>query len=498
MALVVICSLLHVWVTQGDTVPPAADGSGYYRTCLEWRDHIQSGRWRTLLRSLYHSDRRPPLVQAWTTALFLAVGESSIQLARLGQLPFMALLLIGTFGLGARLRDRPTGLLAATLIAGYPQVIGFSRLYWMDLPLATMVVLSIWALIATDHFSRRGPSMLFGLLLALGLLTKYTYPVFVVGPLIFVIWHARRRRPWAQVGLAAGVGLVIAGVWYVPMLSAAWLNYLYNQGIGPLPPRPWWTLTNLSAYLAYLPTTQIGLPLCLLLALSLPLLRNLERATRSMLLLWVGVPYLFFSYAVLGIEWSRFTLPYLPALALITALGLTRLREPLLRAGAVGAALVAVSQLLVLSYRSHPPEGDFAWERTAGAGLLAPQTSDAHLELVPIFGSMNSATQVALFPDHGVLASVVGTWSLEQQTRLFFSVPYAPDESRRQPPTLDRYDFVVHVISPHARSTRFALQLQRLERLWHQEQHRFAPIAERRLPNGYRLLFYRRISGPAV
>jgi 4-amino-4-deoxy-L-arabinose transferase-like glycosyltransferase len=499
IVLIAICSLQHIYVTQRDTVPPAADGSGYYRSCLEWRDQARTGRWRALWRSMVRSDRRPPLVQVWTTALFLAVDEPSIQLARMGQLPFLWLLLIGTFAIGARLKDRETALLAASLVAGYPQVIGFSRLYWMDVPLAAMVVLSLWVLLATDRFERRGPSILFGLLMALGVLTKYSYPIFIIGPLVYVVRQSRRR--WPHIVLAGGVAFVISAVWYVPMLSAAGLNYLYNQGVGPLHARSWWTLKNLFNYMSYLPRTQLGIPLFLLFILSLPFfIRYVESKVRWILFSWVCVPYLFFSYAVLGIEWSRFTLPYLPALALITALGLMRLRLPLVRAIAAAAGITALAQLLMLSHAPSTPTlyGDFIWERITGPGLLSPQSSDLYLEMEPLFGP-HAQRRVALFPDHGVIASVLNTWAFEQQSGLSFSVPYVPEETNWQTTaTLEPYTFVIRVISPVVRSIRFTPELRRFEQLWRREQHHFSPTAERRLPNGYRLLFYRRLSAPAA
>src|SRR5918996_1461361 len=46
---------------------------------------------------------------------------------------------------------------------------------------AAMVALSVWAILASDRFSRTGVAALAGVAVGLGLLSKQNFPVFVVG-----------------------------------------------------------------------------------------------------------------------------------------------------------------------------------------------------------------------------------------------------------------------------------------------------------------------------
>jgi hypothetical protein len=301
-----------------------------------------------------------------------------------------------------------------------------------------------------------------------------------------------RRLALARAGLVALCAGAVAGLWYGPTLGAAWFNYVYNQGVGALAPRPWWTLSNLVLYVRWLPTEQIGwIPFCALL-LALPAFWRAARRDRAILLLWVVVPYLFFTYGLLGIAWSRFTLPYLPALALVTALGLGRLRGAAPRYGSWAIGVASLGLGLVSPHLSAPTSATpFIWERAITRGLIAPGASDFYLQISQL--SPAGARFAAVFPDHGTIASVLSGFSAEQGSPLLFVAPDAPPSLASFPRELSAYPLVVRVLAPgEAPSLRSLPRLRDIERQWQQLYARFSLIAERRIPNGYRLLFYRR------
>jgi 4-amino-4-deoxy-L-arabinose transferase-like glycosyltransferase len=516
--LLLFTTALSVYTINRDTVPMVADAAGYYRTTLVLHRLLEQGRGRAGAALLLRGDLRPPLPQLVTTATYLLLGERSQRVARLSMLPFWWLLLLATYGIGARFKDPPTGLVAAALLAGFPQVIGFSRSYWMDVPLAAMTTAALWALLGTDGLRRRGRSVLFGLALGLGLLTKYTFPVFIGGPAVYLAAGALRRARRAparqrrralllcleSICLALLVATALAAFWYVPTLGSAWRNFVFNRGALVLWPRPAWTLSNLTLYARHL-GLQLGPWLWLLLA-ALPLVLLARRPVRVLLLLWVGLPYLFFTYLVLGIEWARFTLPYLPALALVMALGLMQLRlhRPLRGLGyalGVGALLGNVA----LTFGSPAAPGSFPWQRVQGRGLLAPQGFDVHLPLSRLFPSDRRRwAHVALAPDVGSLASVLETVALEHGQRLRVSVPYEPEAHgfRRRfpfpqrvgdPEYLRAFDYLVWVevprgVRPPAR--RPDLYRQSLA-VWQEVQSELVLSGRVTLPGGYALRIYR-------
>lgn len=508
-ALLLACTWLSVHAVNRDTVPMAADAAGYYRTTLTLDRLLEQGRTREALARLLQAEVRPPLPQLVTVATYRLLGERSQRVARLSILPFLWLLLLATYGLGARLKDRETGVVAAALLAGFPQVIGFSRSYWMDLPLAAVTALSLWALLSSDGLRRRGTALLFGLTLGLGLLTKYTFPVFVGGPALYLALrglrqaHGRRARRLRveNICLALLVTAALAAFWYVPSLDSAWRNFRFNQGTDLLRPRPLWTLENLLLYLRHLPV-QLGPWLVALLG-SAPLFLLLAPSpARLLVALWLGLPYLFFTFFVLGIEWARFTLPYLPALALVIALALMLpRRHRALRALGHALALASLLGAVFLTLGPPPPlpRGAFPWQRAQARGLLAPQGFDVRLcpaRLLPPRGA--GWTHVALAPDVGTLASVLETLALEQGAPLRVSVPYEPEAfgfrgrfafPRRlsDPRYLRAFDYLVWVEPPegiHPVPRRPDLY-RRFLLTWQAVAPTLRPTARVRLPGGY-------------
>ena len=63
--------------------------------------------------------------------------------------------------------------------------------------ITAMVMLNLLALMESKRFTRRGWSLIWGVSAALGMLVKWTFPVYVFIPLLLVIWPLL-RRPQAQ------------------------------------------------------------------------------------------------------------------------------------------------------------------------------------------------------------------------------------------------------------------------------------------------------------
>ena len=136
-----------------------------------------------------------------------------------------ALLVMGAlamFGLGRRLLDPGAGVLAAFLFAPAPFVIFSPLNFQLDLPLAAMVAVALNALARTDARSRRGRSLVFGLVLGLGMLTNPPFAACMSGALASGAWRSirapdRRTRVVHLLG-ALGVAVLIPLPWYGPRL----------------------------------------------------------------------------------------------------------------------------------------------------------------------------------------------------------------------------------------------------------------------------------------
>jgi hypothetical protein len=152
-----------------------------------------------------------------------------------------------------------------------------SRYSYFEFSVAALTVLSIYLLLATERFEKRGSSLLLGVSLGLGILVKRTFPVFVVGALTVVafqaglprkLWRLIRTRPrlrWRNLGLAVAGGLLLSALWYLPNRDSA-LALPAGSWLFPV----WWLLATITLYLVLLPSSTVtNFSSCCALALSL-------------------------------------------------------------------------------------------------------------------------------------------------------------------------------------------------------------------------------------
>jgi len=154
---------------------------------------------------------------------------------------------------------------SVVLLAFFPMFYAMSRHFYLEFALTAMVALSVWLLLATDGFQRRGVSLLFGLSLGLGLLTKRTFAAFAIGPVIVAIlaagllpalWQRLKLRPriyWKRLLLALLGGLVLAAIWYLPNREA-----VQNLILGEALLLFWWALAALAIYFVMLPSAPLS------------------------------------------------------------------------------------------------------------------------------------------------------------------------------------------------------------------------------------------------
>jgi hypothetical protein len=363
---------------------------------------------------------RPPLFHLSPAPMFLLFGRTA-DLAALVNLVYLAVLIGSVYGIGSRLRGRGVGLLAAFIISMYPMLFAMTRLYYIDYPLTAVVALSIYLLVRTEGFTRRGWSAALGVSLGWGMLIKWTHPAFVFPPMLVVAYGMRGggfREAWASLRPplrrmlpAAAAAAAVVLLWYLPNLEAVgastlglWIlpitwalltcvaalalspgsrlaNGLLTVFLGAslasfwyLPQidflrtlllvgygKPYEAIWGFSYYFRTLVNEQLS-PLFLLALLGAMaallmavLRRRLSRHER--LMLWMLAAW--FAFSMLLLSWktttvdSRYTMPLLPPLALLTAFGLLSLRREWLKRVLVGA-LVAGSlfQFAALSFDS--------------------------------------------------------------------------------------------------------------------------------------------------
>lgn len=342
-----------VWLKL-DTRPPYWDMAGHAITAINFSRLPYFTDFPTALQGLFTLGTYPPFVHLISAPLaFLSRPTMDLLTGTLAI--FLGVLIFSIYGLARDFGGRMAGLLAAFIVTMYPLVYGLGRHYLLDVPLVAMVTLSIWLLVRTDEFARRNGAVVWGLSLGLGMLTKWTFVIFVAGPFLVVAVRAgrvRSRRRLLNVALAAVMATVVAAPWYLCNLRSL-LEFLGHMPIyaraegDPVVG----SLESWGYYLQAFVNDQVLLPFALFFGVGLIvlLMRRKFRYETAMLMSWIAVPYLVAS--LLYNKDPRYTMPYLPAVAIVTALGLTLLPSRPLKRGLVALlVLYAVVQFSGLSW----------------------------------------------------------------------------------------------------------------------------------------------------
>jgi dolichyl-phosphate-mannose-protein mannosyltransferase len=333
---VVLATAVGIWIAV-DRRPPEWDHANHLERAVACAKDLDAG---DVERILERSSFYPPLVPC-AAGLLYRVLPSDAAGAQTVVLAFLAIGMVATYLLGRRLVDATAGLAAALLFATAPFVVYLTLRFQLDLPLAAMVALALWTLVATEAFTRPGWALALGIAVGLGMLTKPTFPVYVGPPLLLVLARVRGRGPWIT---ALGAGLVAAVLtipWYGPRLAGLPLQVgarSYRQAAEAGHPDPFsWGGAMLYPRWAI---TQFGLMAVLLLLAGVIIA---VRRRQLFALVALAVPFAVFE--LLQNKNLRYTLPILPAAAVVAGMTLSALAPRARRAVAVAAAIVAIAQV---------------------------------------------------------------------------------------------------------------------------------------------------------
>jgi len=182
----------------------------------------------------------PPFVHLMIAAWYW-IFHPAPRVAVLANLPATLLLFSSVYALGHAWNGRGAGRWACLLTCLTPYLIWMSRETILDYWMSAWVAAALYLLVRTRGFRERRPSLLLGLCLAAGMLTKWLFVGFVFFPLILVsvremVWKNRLQMVnLIDAGLISGA---LAGAWYLPNLTRLVHYFRENTGIGALEGEP--------------------------------------------------------------------------------------------------------------------------------------------------------------------------------------------------------------------------------------------------------------------
>jgi hypothetical protein len=330
---------LLVWLRL-DRSPPGWDDGYYLTSSLVMYDALTTGGIPGYAKQfLTVMQIKPPLIAVLPTPVYLIAGRNA-RLAHAVNFAFLLILFAALYRMGRRYASRRAGLIAMYIAGTMPILYGLSRWYLVDCGLTAIVCVAIYLVSEWNDSNGIWKGLLLGVTCGLGLLMKFSFPLYVLVPLLYFAARARRvmLRPKTLWAFAASVA-ALALPWYLFNFRRAFETALdagsgetarlYKTGAILSLPDIWRYFGNVfnvgpSLYFLALPV------LCLAFAGAVR-----PAGKRGLLLcaLWAS-PFLFLTFG--HYRELRYAAPLYPALAL--ALGIL-VDAALARRGAAASAL---------------------------------------------------------------------------------------------------------------------------------------------------------------
>lgn len=312
---------------------PAADDAHHRRLALEYeRLLLETADAPGLLERISAREvAYPPLSHLVAAAcrMLLPIGRDWIGLAGCF---WLALLLLGAYGLAERLGGRGSGPATAVLLASFPMVYIQTRYSMLELPVAALAALATLFLVRSGGLQRSAEAAGFGIVAGLGMLTKFTFPIFVASPLAMTAWTAARARGRRRsralrfagnLALAGLVALAISSWWYASRWEERgnWLRRSGSLGEQSYP-TSWRDPLGAAYYLMAVTAYPGMLPYLAAAAAGAWAMARRRHPALGHLLAFVAVPWL--ALTLIRIKWGDYFLAALWPLALLATIGFER------------------------------------------------------------------------------------------------------------------------------------------------------------------------------
>jgi 4-amino-4-deoxy-L-arabinose transferase-like glycosyltransferase len=241
-AALTLILVLHVggslyWVGQNQVLV-GHDASEYLETSIQYTSFFNPLSWQSLFRAFVFTDYRTPAIYIAAQPFYALFGVD-MDSAQLLNILLFAFVLLLTYALGRQLAGEGVGLFAALLVGLLPLMAAMARLFYTEMFLTAMVVLNLLALYRSQRFASSTWSLLWGISLGVGLLVKWTMPIYLWLPLLWYGWqagllqdqveamrHARFRVRTAL--LAIAIAALLSTVWFWPNRAEVQLFPLGN------------------------------------------------------------------------------------------------------------------------------------------------------------------------------------------------------------------------------------------------------------------------------
>lgn len=304
-----------------------------------------------------------PRLTYFVTFLFQMCFGNSPQVTLMTSFFYFFILVLFVYLLGVELSGKKLGLLSAFIVSVYPCFVGLARKYGLDLPLTAVLTATIYYLVKSEYFTNRKYSVIFGITLGLGILTKMQILFFIIGPLLYVIYKIIGQGSYGKkqdaritilnLFIALFIAAIISSILWLYALKGILQHFLSEHFI--VSQRRDSEVNNaFTIYGIFFYTLETlrnaSLLLFIVFLVSLVFIRRIDIKEKGMMIAWIIVPYFIFTIIV-GNKMGRFYFPAFPAIAVLSAASIVNIRTKAIRIAAIFLILLTgIAQVLVLSW----------------------------------------------------------------------------------------------------------------------------------------------------
>jgi hypothetical protein len=277
------------------------------------------------INGFLYTERIYPPVSYIASALLMLIQPVPDMAAFANTLFFLGTILCCYF-IGKKLYDPVIAILSAIFLSLFPLGYAFSRIVCVDIALMFFVTLSVLIMFHTDNFSRSKLSILLGFISGIGMLVKWVFPFFLIGPILFSIVLSLKEAKNKIFKKAINFilfALVISGAsfpWYIANFEKIRDFARFQSALVVKTSAMNLLFSKLFFFMLIRLPNIIGMPVCILFFLGIYYVISKKDKNGLLLLSLYVLPYIIF--ATFYARTDRYFLPALPSLAIISVNGL--------------------------------------------------------------------------------------------------------------------------------------------------------------------------------
>lgn len=209
-----------LWMNQ-NVMLIGRDAAGHLRDAMHDRVLLTPFSLRSLFATVVSSDFRPPAFYLLAQP-FLWLPGAPMQSAQLLNVLLHGITILLAWYLAREVANQWVALFAALLMALLPMVAGMARLFYNETLLAALVTFNLLALYRSRGFGNRAWSLAWGISAGVGMLVKWTFPIYVAAPALVVLWQSRRTIAptfvwsWRTLAWSLLAGAAFLALWWLP------------------------------------------------------------------------------------------------------------------------------------------------------------------------------------------------------------------------------------------------------------------------------------------